>query len=224
MPNWLIIISTVLCASAIFGGLLFFPYVSMLFGVQSAEQHSFRGKLIVAVIILFIPVSIFSIYVAWTSNSYFALVPFAHFFVLYNLRANKNASAGPRNQFSSMAQNLAAKMEEIDYSWQHWTHLSNANNIVLLTFYASNETSALELKSKLSSTVNNYRSAELSAPYKNGSYTLEVEISLDPIEGDPIEGNPIERGAIEKLTKQLIELAWAAHCILNSLDIMEDSK
>ena len=176
MPTWIVLLSSILCASAILGGAMYFPLIPMFFGVGKQQKESLRGKLVIALIFIFAPVSIISIYVSWTSNSYFSLLPFAYFAVLFSLRVNKNASAGPRNQYASLQENIDAKMEEIDYSWLQWSKLANAENLAIFTFYAPNNDCASKLKSNLASSKDINCSAKLSAPFKNGSFILEVEV------------------------------------------------
>ncbi len=214
MPTWIIIISSIFSFTLIAGGAMFFPYVPMVFGVLDNERDSVRSKLIIKLIWLFPIIATISLYQAWTSNSYFAIAPFIHFAIIYSIRANKNASAGSKNEYSSMQENLDAKMVQINHYWSNWECLNPNKSLAIFTFYAPTFDIGTTLKDKLIELEKNCSSVELAEPFKNGSVILDVEFTL----------NLIDKTAIETITKQLIELAWDTQCELKSLDVMEDSE
>jgi len=211
MPSWVIVISTIFSVITMIWGLLFSARVPQVFGVYDAGYETFRGKVIVTLIMLFPIVAIGSLYIAWTSNSYFALLPFVHFAVVYFIRKNKHISAGPTKEYSSSQQNIESILKQIDECWDEWTQLKTENYIAVITFYAQTNDDGVTLKNKLSSEKGQYTEMELTS-YKNRSINLDIEISLVSL----------ERAYIETMVKELIELAWKNDCELTDLDILED--
>jgi len=213
MPFWVIIVSSIFSVFIISWGIVFTALIPQFFGVHGAESDSFRGKLIVKLILIFPLVAIGSLYIAWTSNHYFALVPFVHFAIVYAIRVNKNAHTGPSSEYSSKQENVDALLNQVNDGWDEWKQLYTKNYLAILTFYGSTHDDGVNLKDKLSSAKNKHTEMELTT-YKNGSVNLDTEVNL----------TSLDKSAIEIMIKELVELAWNNQCQLNNLDIMEGER
>ena len=185
-----------------------FPYASAFFGVVDYSNARGRAKLIVVLIKLFPLVSVVALYLAWTSMSYLALVPFVHFGLVYSIRENKNLADGPTKQFKTETDNLESIMTTVEISWQQWLEEKASKNLLLVTFFAENTTLASTLIQKI-------KSSDLallddsSNSFKNGSKLCDVEFAI----------NSFERNPIEDLIKKLVRLAWESDCELKHLDV-----
>lgn len=209
MPNWILIVSTVFSGFLIAGGAFLFPYASSFFGVIDYKNASGRGKLIVALIKLFPVTSILALYLAWTSLSYLALVPFLHFMLVYSIRENKNLANGPQEQFETESDNLDSLMTLVEVSWQNWLESKANKNFLLITFFIESESLESTLMQKLRSSGLELLDSESSSSFKNGSMLLDVEVGI----------SGFERDQIESLIKQLVSIAWQSQCELRHIDV-----
>ncbi|MCW8877363.1 MAG: hypothetical protein OQJ89_01780 [Kangiellaceae bacterium] len=209
MPNWVLIVSTVFSGFLIAGGAFLFPYASSFFGVTDYKNARGKGKLIVNLIKLFPVTSVLALYLAWTSLSYLAIIPFLHFLLVYTIRENKNLANGPKRQFGSEAENFESLMTIMDVSWQSWLGSKVDKNLLLSTFFAEDEHSKSTLMHELESSGLELMASESSSSFKNGSVLLDVEVAI----------NSFEREKIESLIKQLSRIAWKSECELRHVDV-----
>jgi hypothetical protein len=211
MPTWITVTASIVTVIVILAGALNFPYIPMFFGVHGSERASTRGKLIVKLIWLFPPVSLLCLYLAWTVNGYFSLIPFGYIAFTWGIRANKTTGAEPAREYTTKQENLKARIAELEYRWNSWAENRSTSHYILFTFFAGSTASAQALRDTLAKTENLHGEIELST-YDNGTASVYVRISLDKI----------DKNVITALTGRMVDVAWDNKCELLSLDVMED--
>lgn len=215
MPTWVVVISTIFSGSLILLGLASFPYVAMFFGVHDNERHSSKGKLIVALLLLFIPISIASLYMAWTSNSMLAIVPLIYCIFVWKIRPNKDAGKA-LNQYESLQQNIDARLNQLEYSWDEWSSdvsETGGEKFILYKFFSSDKEQLERFKADLEESEELVGACELT-PLNNKSILLNARIILADM----------NKTLVIACNKRIIEKAWGYDCEVQSHSIHQEPK
>jgi len=212
MPSWLLGFISFIAVSIIGFGAINFPYVPMLFGVYGAERYNLHGKVIVKLIWLYPLITTVCLYLAWTSNPWLSLAPFAYIVAVWSIRPNKAPATAPSGEFSTKQENVAARMDELNYRWDSWQSLKPENLYVLFTLFSRNKDSADKLKNEIAKTETMYGKVEMTSN-PNGTMTVFAPIKIEVI----------DREVITTLTTKIIDVSWQNQSQLLSLDVMESS-
>lgn len=211
MPTWAISISTIITVIIILGGALNFPYIPMLFGVYGADRHTGRGRLVYILIWLFPFAALACLIVAWTSNTLFALAPFAYIVITWLMRPNKGINSGPSKHYSSESQNLQACLSDIDDNWPEWSSYSPDKCFMLFSFFSPSKEASIALKQSLTKNVKLCDDFEESV-YDNHSQTTHASIYLEKL----------SKEAISEITRRVVNTAWSNNSELQSLYVMKN--
>jgi len=210
MPTWFIALTSVIFGIVIMWGAVMFPLVPMLFGLYDEERHTLRGRILFISICLFPLVFIYCIYVAWTTNGYYALVPYPYILFLWLFRLNK-VTGNARSRYTSKQENLEDGQIWIDRGWPEWRDInSTGKTYVLFKFFAPNNEEAAKLQGQLE------QANELFEPISansNDNKSVRVHVRIKLVS--------IDKQMIMDMTTRMVDMAWNSHCELSDLDVME---
>jgi hypothetical protein len=211
MTSWILILLTILLILIVLAGVFNFPYVPMFFGVYGSDRNTLRGKLILKLLWSFPVVTVICIYMSWATNPFYSAIPFIYLTFLWSIRANKGVSSGPSRQYSSMRDNLAARIDELSYRWGSWQEFRSNNLFVLYRFFAPDEDSANTLKEIIVNSEKLHDAIEMNA-YQNETFSVYASIKLAAV----------DKKLLTAITERMVTVAWNNKCELISLDVMED--
>lgn len=210
MSDWILVLFTIASLLVLLAGVFNFPYVPMLLGVYSSAGNAFRGKLILKLLKIYPVVTLVSIYLSWSSNTYYAFVPFVYILFLWIIRDNKVDSSGPSRQYTSLQHNLDARLKELEYRWKSWLEIESKNLYISFRFFAPDESAVNALKNIFMKNESLYGDIETNT-YDNGVFSVYVYIKIDSI----------DKQSISTIIKRMLDIAWANNSELLSLDVME---
>lgn len=213
MPTWLLALISFMTISVIAMGTISLPIVPQFFGVYGAESDSFRGKLIVKLLWIFPLVSIVCLYIAWTSNSFFSLVPVAYFVLVWTMRVNKRANSGIVKQFTTKQENLTHSLSVLEKKWSAWQTNSPTKSYMYFGFFAPSSEYAARLNDELVKT-EKLRCEIETTTEPNGNLDISVDIKLDVI----------DKNNLTTLITRMVDKAWNNNCELWLFDLREDQK